>query len=448
VNRKVLLLGGAPALVLGAGLALGVLDGSPQGEDPHAESAHEHEGLDPCGEGEALPEMSLEAIAAARCEHGVPTYRCDACRYEIGMVEVTPSLLKGSAAGEGLLRTEAVLQRRVAAGLEVTGEVHLNDNTTVHLSPRIPGIIESVQVDVGARVDAGDLLFTINSVELGRTLADYERSLALAELSRKSYERERSLLERQIASEQDMIEARMEYERHRTELVATEQALGVFGLTGEDLAAFREPGAAERVGCLPVRAPRAGTIIDKHAVVGELVEPGQDVMLLADLRTVWVWADIYEQDLAQLLAAGQEGPIPVSVRIRAFPDRAFAGEVDYIGATMQERTRTVKVRATVGNPDGLLRPGMFCEIRIAAGAPEEVIAVPGTALLSDEGRDFVFTHWREGYFVRRDVRKGRQFLDAVEILAGLEPGEVVVTEGAFLLKSDVLREKMGAGCAD
>jgi cobalt-zinc-cadmium efflux system membrane fusion protein len=115
---------------------------------------------------------------------------------------------------------------------------------------------------------------------------------------------------------------------------------------------------------------------------------------------------------------------------------------------MEERTRTVKVRATVQNAELLLRPGMFCEIRMGIGAEEEALVIPKVALLSDEGFDFVFTHWREDFYVRRPVKKGREFPDRVEILDGLGPGDTIVTDGAFLLKSDVLREKMGAGCAD
>ena len=171
-------------------------------------------------------------------------------------------------------------------------------------------------------------------------------------------------------------------------------------------------------------------------------------MLLANLDSLWAWIDVYEQDLAQLGRAAAKQAVPVDVRVRAFPDRSFQGVIDYIGATMDEKTRTVKVRANVNNPDRLLRPGMFCRGAIAIGDGEQVLTVSKTAVLSDEGKDFVFQHWKDDYFVQRIVHVGRTFPDYVEILEGVEPGDSVITEGAFLLKSDVLREKMGAGCAD
>ena len=415
--------------------------------DTHEGQDH-HEGHGGEARGEGLF-LSLDEIAEARCEHDVPAYQCASCRYEVGVVKVPPSLVKEDPqAGSGLILTGLVEKIGVADGLTVTGEVQLNENAAVHVSPRIPGIIESVKVDIGANVREGDVLFDISSVELGRALSDYERSRSLAALSRKNFEREKSLFKRKISSEQEMIDAQMTYEQHKAERDAARQVLHVLGLTDEILSSLDRGEPGVRAGTLPVRAPLEGTIIEKHAVVGELVEPGSDVMLLADLTTVWVWADIYEQDLPRLIRARNLGPIPVNVLVRAFPGQPFEGKIDYVGATMEERTRTVKVRATVENTDRLLRPGMFSEIRMGVGIREEALAIPEGALLSDEGRDFVFRHWKEEYYVRRPVKRGREFPDRVEITGGLEPGDRIVTDGAFLLKSDILREKMGAGCAD
>lgn len=434
---------------------------SPDGRNNHARGEHRehteavsHEGHghhDEKGEeaSEAALSLSLDEIEALRCEHDIPTYQCRLCRYEVGVVKVPASLLKKEAnAMDGLIQTRLVEKIAVPDALNVTGEVQLNENAAVHISPRIPGIIESVKVDIGAHVRKGDVLFNINSIELGKALSDYERSRALTALSEKNFEREKSLFKRRISSEQEMIEAQMTYEQHKTELEAAEQALHVLGLTEEELVPLQGSAHGVRAGSLPVRAPLEGVIIEKHAVVGELVDPGTDVMLLADLTTVWVWADIYEQDLPRVLETRNLGPIPVHVFVRAFAGKPFEGRIDYIGATMEERTRTVKVRATVENTEGLLRPGMFCEIAMEIAGHEKALAIPKRALLSDEGRDFVFTHWKDDYYVRRPVKTGQYSSDHAEIIEGLQPGDKIVTDGAFLLKSDVLREKMGAGCAD
>jgi cobalt-zinc-cadmium efflux system membrane fusion protein len=390
---------------------------------------------------------SLEELISASCEHGVPTYECDGCRYELSVVKLSPSLLQhGPRDSAGLVSTATVATQSVVAGLNVTGEVRLNENTTAHLSPSVAGIIEAVHVDIGAEVERGAPLFKIRSTELAESLARYQRSRTLTALSQRNYEREKSLFERKISAEQELIEAQMEWERNKADLKAASQGLLVLGLSVRELE--HAQAAANGGGGLLVRAPADGTIIEKHAVVGERVEPGVSVMLLADLNSLWVWADIYEQDLLHLLEAGRREEIPVEVSVSAFPDRLFHGRIDYIGARMDEQTRTVKIRARVANPDRLLRPGMFCEIRIGTGEREDVLAIPKAALIADQGQDFVFAHWQQDYYLKRPITAGREFFEYVEIIDGLSHGETIVTEGAFMLKSDVLREKMGAGCAD
>lgn len=437
------------AITLAAMISISTLYGCGQESTPGGEPAAAHAGHGHGEEEEDFASLSLTEIEEKRCEHDMATYLCDECRYEVGVVKVVPELLKQTAGdGTGLFATEVVAERNVTSGLYVTGEIQLNENQAVHVSPRIPGIIEKVYVDIGDRVKRGDVLFRISSLELGKTLAAYERSRSLTELALKNYEREKRLNEQSISSDQDLIEAQMTYEEHKTELTANLDALRVFGLTDADLQGIRAQNGDGRAGSLPVRASIDGTVIQKHAVTGELVEPGKDVLLVADLRSVWVWADIYEKDLPRLLAAENGGPIPVRVQVRAFPDTTFEGSIGYIGATMDETTRTVKVRATVSNQDGRLRPGMFCEIHVGLGSDQTAMVLPKDALLSDEGDEFVFVLWKGDFYVRQPVRMGREFFDTVEVLEGLKLGDRVVTAGAFLLKSDVLREKMGAGCAD
>lgn len=303
-------------------------------------------------------------------------------------------------------------------------------------------------MDIGAEVAKGDVLYTLDSVELGQALSDWKKNMAMAELSGRNFQREKSLYEKKVGPESDMIEAQMKHEEYQIALQASEQKLHVLGLTEDEVAKIDPNSHGGLSGSLAVRAPMNGTIIEKHAVVGELVEPGKDTMILADLNSVWVWGGVYERDLGLVLKRKLADGIPVEFSVPAFPETVFRGQMNYIGATMDETTRTVKVRTVIDNKDRLLRPGMFCQGRILITTDEEVLAIPKVALLSDEGVDFVFTHMQDDYYLRTNVKKGRDFAEGVEILAGLAPGQMIVTDGAFILKSDVLKAKMGAGCAD
>ncbi|MHB9028926.1 MAG: efflux RND transporter periplasmic adaptor subunit [Candidatus Latescibacterota bacterium] len=412
-------------------------------EQTEPQDAHEGHGHDEA-ENENPEEAALEP-----CEHGMAIYLCDECRYEVGVVKISDTLVDAGN-NTGLLRLAQVSLSKMDDVLEATGEIQLNQNLTARLGPAIPGTLSSVAIDLGQRVSKGQPLFTIHSAELGKAVSEYRKGISLTRLSEKNYAREKSLYERQISSELDMTEKQMEYERNRAEMEAAEHALQALGLNGEYLDMARNESInGQKLGLLPVRAPFNGTVIEKNASIGELIGPENEVVVISDLSSVWVWADVYEKDLSRLLAVRKNGAIPVSIRANAFPERSFPAVIDYIGATVNEATRTVKVRASVGNDELLLRAGMFCKIVMNMGTTgEEVLVVPRKALLSDEGKDFVFAKWKDGYFIRKPVKKGREMTDSFEIVEGLNPGETIIDDGAFLLKSDVLREKMGAGCAD
>ena len=135
------------------------------------------------------------------------------------------------------------------------------------------------------------------------------------------------------------------------------------------------------------------------------------------------------------------------MRVAAFKE-PVVGRVDLIDSQVNESTQTIKVRVRVANDHGRLKPGMFAAVEIELPAGRKAILVPKKAVLSNEGRHFVFQHWKEDLWLQRHVVLGRSNGERVEVVSGIEPGATLVTGGAFVLKSDVLRAKMGAGCAD
>lgn len=400
----------------------------------------------PEAEGGAGGPMSIDQVLAERCEHEIPAYECDRCRYEVGVVKVPAALLSGT---KPLVRMAEVARGAPAGSLSLTGVVGLNENAAAHVGSRVRGVIAGVSIDLGAEAAEGAELFAVESAEIGQAVAACAKSRALLAPARKTVEREESLFARGVSPEHALIAARAELERAQAAAAAEAHALAMLGMPPDAIDAIdpaRAPQAPPRV---VVRAPLAGTVLRKHAVPGELVEPGRSVILIADLRTVWVWADVYERDLQAMLAlAGGGGGAGVTVAVDAFPDRAFEGACDYVGAMMDEKTRTVKARISVANPARLLRPGMFCRVEAPLPARGDALVAPADAVLQDEGAAFVFVHLKDEYYVRRPVVKGRELRGTVEILDGVEAGTRIVAGGAFLLKSDVLREKMGAGCAD
>jgi len=231
-------------------------------------------------------------------------------------------------------------------------------------------------------------------------------------------------------------------------LTAAEQRLHLFGMGDEAIAAVPQMKENGRFAQLEVKAPRAGVVTALNITEGKFVEAPQSLYTIADTSNVWVWCDLYERDLGPLHERLAKGDKPqATVKVTAFSD-TFPGAVDLLDSAVNETTRTIKVRVQVKNEQGKLRPGMFAAVDIPLTEGKKVALVPRQAVLSDEGQMFAFVHWKNDLWLRRDVNVGKSQGDMVEILRGLSAGDKVVASGGFLFKSDILREKMGAGCAE
>jgi cobalt-zinc-cadmium efflux system membrane fusion protein len=304
-----------------------------------------------------------------------------------------------------------------------------------------------VKVSLGQRVQAGEALVELESVALGEAQSQYLEARGVLELARRAGERAESLRQEKIASEKEWLQARADQETAEIRTRAAREKLVRLGLSASEVDAIPGRGGTAGRGTLFLRAPSAGVVLEMHAVPGELVRPDQSILTVGDLSVLWLWADLYEDQLGRVVAS-EKATLRAGVTVKAYPGEVFPGTVDFVGPTMDEKTRTVKVRIAVKNPAGRLRSGMFADVQLYLPGEEEALALPRSAVLSDEGRSFVFVHRQGEFYMRRPVQTGRTSLDWIEVTSGLAGGETVVSSGAFLLKSDVLRSKMGAGCAD
>ncbi|MGE5707880.1 MAG: efflux RND transporter periplasmic adaptor subunit, partial [Bacteroidota bacterium] len=346
----------ALALILFS-LSLG-LAGCSQGKE-----AHDHEKAEKVEKEEAFClDQSVQDLLAARCEHQMPTYQCDECRYETGVVKVAPSILKENG---GLVSLEKAVRIAPAQTITLTGELHPSDGQTVHLSPRVGGVIRRIQADLGQTVQIGQPLFEIDSMELGAAKSDFLRKKALFELAQKNLSREEKLQQARIGTGEELLNARTNREEAEIELRAAREALLRLGISPEEVSSLRPGALSGSAGYLKIRSPIRGTVLARHAAVGEIVDPEKEVMQIADLSKVWVWLDIRSSEIKPILEAQARGALPVEVSVTAFPDQVFRGKLDFANGSVDEESRTLKARATVENPKNLLRPGMFCTVRVS-----------------------------------------------------------------------------------
>jgi cobalt-zinc-cadmium efflux system membrane fusion protein len=305
----------------------------------------------------------------------------------------------------------------------------------------------SIPVDLGTRVRKGDVLATIESVDLGRAREEFIREQTALRVAGRSYERAKTLVEARAISMGEFQSREGDYLSKKAAAEAAERALHLLGETQEQVdrmrARARSGGEAhdpDDGSALALRAPFAGRVIERKVTPGALFEALQPLLTLADLSTVWVFLQAYEKDLALL----RDG-VAVTIRTEAYPQEAFKGEVDFLGSIVDAATRTVKLRASVANAAEKLRPGMFVKAQVDVPQSYEgrtVLAVPQSALQTLEGRTTVFLQTTPGVFARRIVETGHSFEGFTEVYSGIKAGDIVVTEGSFILKSEFARSTL------
>jgi cobalt-zinc-cadmium efflux system membrane fusion protein len=339
--------------------------------------------------------------------------------------------------------------------LEVTGIVTPDESRVAHVRPLARGVVEKIGVSLGSRVTQGQPLLTYDNVELGQLVGEYlteQAALRQAETDREvkrtSLDRAESLIKIEAIARQELDVRRAEF-RNAEAAVASAQArvsrveeqLHRFGLTDADVKALA-PEANEAphraASHSTLRAPFAGVVTKLDVAAGEVVESDKELFTIADISTVWVLADVYEKDLAKITREGT-----VTIKVDAYPDRVFSGRITHVSDLIDPTTRTAKVRCVVENRDGALKLDMFAKVLLGTTEARQVLAVPADAVQQVDNQPVVFIRQSETRFERRNVQVGRRSGELVEILSGLEAGQMVVGKGSFYLKTALLRERIG-----
>ncbi len=324
--------------------------------------------------------------------------------------------------------------RDLAPMLQTSAEIVPDPDRRADVGPRIEARVVAFRVKVGDRVERGSPLVVLESAEVGKARADYAAALARAEVARRTHEREQALLASKVTSQREVEAAAAERKIAEAELAAARTRLATFGVHDPD-AAVSDPAQ------VVLRSPIRGSVVARNGHVGRTVEPAESLVEVVDLDELWLLADVYERDL-RLVRPGQ----PVQVEARAYPGEVFRGKADHVSQTLDEKTRTVKVRVVLANPKHVLKPGMFATARIE-GAPatgaRRMLAVPWAAVQEVDGHRTVFVREGDHAFELRRVRTGERAGDIVEVLNGLDAGDVVVAEGSFLLKGELLKATLG-----
>jgi len=340
-----------------------------------------------------------------------------------------PELVK--AAG---IQVEPVETRTVENMLTCNGSASFNQNKYVKVPPKADGILAKINVDVGARVRAGDVLATVNSQAVGDLKASYIKALVHQEHLRWQIERYQAAAEGVAAK--NLIEARHLLEEELADTDRIKSRLENFGLSGSQIDAI--PKQRDLSTLLPVLAPRDGVVVLRQAVEGEPVQTTTPLFAIADLETMWVHLYVYESQLRS---------VRIGQLVTFYPDglggQGFDGKIDWSSPEVDAATRTIPLRAEVANRDGALRANMFGKAALHVENAQPRLVVPQAAVQSHRGKHVVFVQQPDDEFDMRPISLGLKDGPFWEVTAGLVAGEKVATIGSFLLKSNLENRDFG-----
>lgn len=342
--------------------------------------------------------------------------------------------LSNAALEKNPIETVKAVKTKLAADLQIVGSVSYDQDHYALVGPLVPGRVVALRAGVGDKVRAGQVLAEIESAEVGQAQGEFLSASARLKAADANLRREKELAEKRISSERDREVAEAQAVSEGADLRAAVERLRAFGLAQPDIKALEKgTGTGGRV---PLRAPIDGTVVWRGLTLGQAVERATDGYKIVNLSFLWVLLDLYEKDLRRV-HVGQH----VELRTEAYPNEVFRARVAYVNPVIEEETRTANVRVEFENPDGKLNPGQFVTARLIGDANHsqiEAIAVPRRAVATVEGESVVFVRGKDG-FQRRSVQIGHSGGDLLEIKQGIAEGEAVATDGAFLLKSELLR---------
>ena len=308
------------------------------------------------------------------------------------------------------VRTEKASMKAIDKQVRAAGRIEADERRTFVIAPKFEGYVERLHVNAtGQAVAKGQPLFEVYSPELVSAQREYViAAQGLQSLKSAGSEAQNSM--KQLADSALL-------------------RLKNWDISDEQIRSLSKSGDAKRT--LSFRSPANGIVTEKKAVQGMRFMPGDTLYQVADLSSVWVLADVFEQDIGFVKSGAT-----AKLQINAYPGKQFEGKVTYVYPTLNAGTRTAQVRIELANPGQLLKPGMFANVDMSVATRDATVTVPLSAVIDSGTRRIVLVQAKEGRFEPREVKLGARSNDYVEVLEGVKEGEDVVVAANFLIDAE------------
>lgn len=349
-------------------------------------------------------------------------YACGGENKEVPAIENTATGLVLGQLADGQFQFERVELRDYVNPLIVVGEVSFDEDHVVRVFPIVSGSVEEVHVSLGDYVKKGQLLARVLSTDISSYQLAFNVAKSNLEISKRNLDRIKTLFEGGFASEKELLGAESDWKIAMSDFTSKKQVLELYGgSTVNNDATFL------------VFAPNDGYIVERNLNAGMQIRPdnSESLFTISDLKTVWIWANIYESDISKI-ALGDT----VRASTISYPDSTFIGVIEKINHVLDPESRVVRVRTELRNPNELLKPEMFATVKILPQQTRKAIAVPTKAVFLENNTYCVITRKNGAYF-KTGVETAQVIDDRTEIILGLERGDTVVVKGALFIASEI-----------
>ena len=370
--------------------------------------------------------LALVLLLAA-CKPAETPHEAVAEQQDPNVVELSPLLQSQAKVAE-------VGKAEIREVLRVPGSIQADDQRVARIGASVTGRITDIKAVLGQDVRQGEVLATLNSTELAQNQLLYIKAAQQIALQTKAVERARLLLEADVIGAAELQRREAELNAAKADLYTAKEQLQVLGMSEKAIAQIARSGQIRSYSNVDARL--SGTVISRKVNLGQVVQPAEELFIVADLSRVWAVAEVPEQQV-ELVQEGED----VEIEIPALSNRKFTGKLIFVGDVVNPLTRTVTVRTDLGNSDEALKPDMLVSMLVKSKLTQQ-LAVPRRAVVRENDRDYVYVEIAPNKFRLREVELGTEYKEMAVVVSGLDEHEKIIVDGAFHVNNERKRKEL------
>ena len=363
----------------------------------------------------------------AACQPSADAPKEDKKAADPNLVDLTPELQKK-------VKLVQVGQADIREVLRIPGSIQVDEQRMARIGAPVTGRITDIDAVLGQHVQQGQALATLNSTELAQNQLVYIKALQQIDLQSKAVERARVLLEADVISKAELQRRESELSAAKADFNAAGDQLHVLGMSFEAIAKLSKTSKMHSFSTVTSRI--SGTVISRKINLGQVVQPADELFVVADLSKVYAVAEVPERQI-ELIEKGQE----VDILIPSIKDKPIKGKLVYVSDIVNPETRTVMVRSEISNSKREIKPDMLVSMLVQS-KPISKISVPMQSIVRENDKNHVFVQIAPHKYRLREIDVGDEFNGMVAIISGVEEGETIVTDGAFHLNNERKRKEL------